>query len=144
VSNINSQDDSSSSHSVDYRRLQFPSDKLTVRDIRDHEPERIDIDSPQLSTDDSHSIENLLFLERSIAWSSFAVALGRGAAYLDVASYGGTKEFEDELVNVYMFYRLASTSHDAKELIKVIKDQARAQARETQGLDPNDGRTDRG
>jgi hypothetical protein len=129
---------------VDLRRFHFPSDKLTIRDIRDHEPDRIDISSPHLSTDSAHSIEKLLFLERYIAEAAYVVAFGRGSAYLELAREGGYKEFEEALVEEYTFYGLGRTTHEANELIRGIKDQARAQAREAQGLDPNDGRTDRG
>jgi hypothetical protein len=144
VSNNNPPDDSSNNQSVDFRRLQFPSDKLTIRDIRDHEPDRIDTKLPRLSTEDSRSLDKLLYMERFIAWAAFAVSIGRGEDYQYVASFGGYKEFEQELVDVYMFYGLSRTTHEATELIRGIKDQARAQARESQGLDPNDGRTDRG
>jgi uncharacterized protein YihD (DUF1040 family) len=136
-------EDSEDSNKVDYSRFDYPSDRLTIRDIRDHESHRIDINLPNLSTDDPHSIEHLLFLERCISEYAFSVALGRGRTYRELAREGGYKGYEGELVDEYMFYGLARTTHEAQELIRGIKDQARAQARESQGLDPDDGRTGR-
>ncbi len=132
-------------NAFDYARYRFPSDTLTIRDIRTREPERIDIDVPEIGSDGkSNSIETLLYLERSIAVAIYSVASGRQATDV-VLDPEMLSEHEDQLVEEYFFYGMARTTHEAKELIKEIKEQARAHARETLGLGPDDGgRTGRG
>jgi hypothetical protein len=134
-------------NAFDYGRYRFPSDAVTIRDIRTREPERIDIDVPEFANnDESNSIETLLYLERSIAVAVYSVASGKQATRV-VLDQEMLSEHEEELVEEYFFYGLARTTHEARELIKGIKDQARAHARESQGLGPgpdDDGLPGRG
>jgi hypothetical protein len=140
---------------LDFNRMEFPSDRITVREIREREPltsehipdfDRNDRKNDALSPDGRlvphPSIMTVMFYERLVALVAFDISMGKGPNLDDWCgpAMGMTpKEHDDCLISAYMTYQMAGTTHEAKQLVRTIKEQAWAQAREAQGRDPDAG-----
>lgn len=120
---------------IDFKRIEFPSDKLTVKMIRDAWPAAFDVETssgyaprrPYVR----HSLDYVLEpldVERMVAERAFKAALGKSFQHNDPL-YD-----RDELVGFvtghYVKFKLARGKHEATEMIRGIEGQAEAQARE--------------
>lgn len=135
---------------LDFKRIEFPTDRLTIRQIRELE-EEVDQEIPdfQISLHQNERGERVpsvcwvMSWERSVALLAFEISLGFGPRFevaLEPNEPVGKPEQADKLlVEAYMIYGMARTTTEAKELLRDIKEQARAQAREAQGRDPDTG-----
>ena len=124
--------------SIDFTRIEFPSDRLTVKVLRQKFPEVFDRpprDGSRLwrrpTQQENNDLETLvggiLNTERELAARAFYAATGkelpshdRGAGYRDEAA--------ECLGNDYMRYGLARGRHEAAEMIRHIEAQATSQA----------------
>jgi hypothetical protein len=119
---------------LDFRRVTFPSDALTIGVLRAQHSELFDKgfaednDRAQpkffiASRNAGHSedvVGNMLFIERLIATAAFAKAQGIPPPEADIEGY------KDELATMYLRYSLAQGAHHAAELIRDIERQGAA------------------
>ncbi len=132
ISVIRDADDSDERFSkLDFRRLSFPSDGLTLGVLRTMHSDLFDkgfayaesAAQPQFfiaSDKAGHAgdvLGNMLFIERLIATAAFASARGIDGPRADVADY------KEELASLYQRYSLAKGEHHAALLIRDIERQ---------------------
>jgi hypothetical protein len=127
---------------IDFIRIDFPSDKITIKDLRKLHPDQVDADesptlfdpplsdgSPRTIADDT--IGQMLYTERLIAKEVFNEALGRQSQELF-----SREEYTAELAASYARYGVATGPHHAEQLVRGIETQASAQARAHTGRRP--------
>ena len=131
-------------HTVDFRRIEFPSDALTIRRIREMEPQvdkEGDFDFTNRHNDHENqdsrqvaSVKYVLVWEREVASLAYDLTIGSGPT-LDSWKKNGVspKEIDDALAVAYLRYGLADTTTAAKKLISSVRQQAEAQAFEALG-----------
>jgi hypothetical protein len=123
---------------IDLTKIEFPSDGMTIKQIRTLHPEQVDakIDpslfgGPHGSQDADNTVGLLLFTERLVAKRAFDDTLARKSDELFTLT-----EYADDLAEMYMRHGIASGSHHAQQLIRHIESQAAAQARTSSGRRP--------
>jgi hypothetical protein len=112
---------------IDFTRIDFPSDSLTIQAVRRRFPEALDGKAAGTHLDlEKIDLPGMLRIERTLAKEAFEVALGKKprfpGALGDVARYSASE--------VYVRYGLASGDHHAQQLIRAIEQAAARQARE--------------
>jgi hypothetical protein len=105
---------------IDLLKIDFPTDRLTIKAIRRRFPE---IDADRLNDFDDIELDGLLSLERDLARAAFDAVLGRRT----VAMSG---EEEEILAGVYARYGLTSGPNHAEQLIRAFQKAAADQARQ--------------
>jgi hypothetical protein len=125
---------------IDFTKIDFPSDGLTVKTLRKVHPDQIDADAfPSLFSQGNRGsadnlLGNLLHDERTIAEAAFNGALGKPPH--EFLGKQELQSYADELSDIYTQYGLATGKHHAQELIRGIEAQGIAQARQLSGKQP--------
>lgn len=126
---------------IDFSRIDFPSDRMTIREIRAMEP-ALNTSSPRFEDSGAigvPSIRLLMYSEREVAELAFELVLGYGHMFEEMRiMQSRPKDCDDDLIEAYMEYNMAETTEEAEQLVRVIKEQARAQAHEALGREPSD------
>ena len=121
----------------DCRQLSFPSDKLSIKDLRRLFPHEFD-DPPSVTfffeTGRPGTLADLLHAERCIAEYAFGhgdrvglTPLEKGTTYAEKTSKAGEEEkrlYTQDLVRLYQKYGLASGPETAQELVRSIETSA--------------------
>lgn len=110
---------------IDYNRLTFPSDALTIGAIRAAEPELFAQLQPTFFQSGCSNLDALLFSERELARDAFERALGRPKTYQE-----SRRELIGMLSSIYKFYGLATGGKHTEQLVRAFEETARAQAKE--------------
>jgi hypothetical protein len=125
---------------IDFTKMDFPSDGLTIGTLRRVHPEQVDTgeDINLFSKDYGGSagdmVTGMLGAERDLAAAAFNRALGKPApAPLDKDMLEG---FAEAMTQDYIRYGIASGPHHAEQLIRGIESQAAEQARQHGGRRP--------
>jgi len=126
----------SDSVDVDLSGIQFASDSISIRFLRQRFPELFDKGfeeghgaQPKFffnSTDAGHAeavLAHLLHCERRIAVSAYLKTKGLPPLECDI------DEFKDELIDLYVRYEFATGRHAAEQLIREIERQGQELAR---------------
>jgi hypothetical protein len=117
---------------LDLEQITFPTDHLTVRDIR-QEWYRATTRF-QITTSLVKNLDGLIDTERELAEFAFYEALGVEASRPRV--FGGTDSAREVLAHEYERRGIASGQHAAELLVSSIEKQAAAQATEFLGRRP--------
>jgi hypothetical protein len=112
---------------IDYTRIHFPSDSVTIGKLRAVLPFRLDVDEPRLI-----DVVGMLTVERWLARQAFDATLGREIPHANDSSRG-RNELVGDLVADYKTYGVARGPKTALQLIKAFEAEAVAQAREHLG-----------
>ena len=118
--------------SIDFTVIKFPSDKLTIKDLRHLHPDKLDVAYPdffsRLRTGYASDIlGSLLISERNFAFSTYEASIGR---FADGGLYDEDhEEVRKELIKFYEQTRLASGPKHAEQLIRAIESQVKNQAK---------------
>ncbi len=127
---------------IDFTQIEFPSDKLTIKMLRQVWPDATDVDrwrdtgrAPH-RVYVRHSLDNVLGdgiidLERLIAERAFKVALGQPVK--DNPAISNKDELIECVSNTYLKYGLSRGEHETAQMIRRIEAQAEAQARQHGG-----------
>lgn len=117
--------------SVNYTSIVFPSDRITLADLRRAHPERFDAEGgdrfKRSERDPSFALNSILYLERLLARAAFEQALGSSAGVIEDSGLD-RHDCVKELASFYALYRVASGPHQTEQLIRDIESQAAAQA----------------
>src|SRR6185437_6526609 len=111
--------------SLDFSRITFPTDHLTVKDIRREWYQAAS--RPQRNGSLLVGLEDLIETERELAQSAFYSALG-AASPLGLPEIGDTDGARSVLAAEYDRRGVASGRHAAEQLVRSIETQAAAQA----------------
>ncbi|MCA9040730.1 MAG: hypothetical protein KDA65_10315 [Planctomycetaceae bacterium] len=113
---------------IDFRGTDFPSDRLTIRQLRELEPDLFDQGfqreesvQPLYFFQEDHTengIGSLLFLERLNATWAYAKAKG-----IDGPKDWDRETYRDELIDFYRKFKLASGIKHAEELVRDVERQ---------------------
>lgn len=123
---------------IDVTKIDFPSDELTIKAIRQRWPKSIDKreDNPYvdgiprlLAQPTGEELFSMLKMERDLATATFNMELGREPPDLSYADFS-IKSLAEDLSKLYIEFGLASGQHHADQLIRSIESQAVAQARQ--------------
>lgn len=121
---------------IDFTRIYFPSDRLTVRDLRRAFPGSFDLPGQPVQKSGTRSygrastgsaLDGIIDAERLLAGIAFKQVLGQPLGE-DEASFD-RNEFVEALTTDYVRVGLAAGEHQVRELIRGIEAQAVAQAR---------------
>lgn len=117
---------------IDFTKIDFPSDGLTIKVLRHIHRDQIDAEQlPTFFTDRERAdsaedlLTNLLYCERALAEAAFDRHLGKPPA-----DPLGVEGFAEELERLYVRYGIASGHHHAEQLIRNFESQAVVLARE--------------
>ncbi len=123
-----------SEHDVDFYMISFPSDRISLKDLRNRKPEFFDASSvacaklfeQDASANTANEIMTMLYSEREIAQGAFWRAQNVTFDKTYAEDLHGCAE---DLAKLYELYGLSSGPHQTRELIRGIESQAEAQAR---------------
>ncbi len=129
---------------IDFTTIEFPSDKITVKMIRQVWPDAVDVERVQSTSRAPHRRfvrhsldavlgEGVIDPERQLAERAFKVALGQA---VKDQIFQGRDDLIDSLASAYLDYGLARGEHEAAALVRRIEAQAEAQARQRGGPTP--------
>lgn len=121
---------------IDYGKLSFPSDALTIGMIRKAVPELFAQDDPEFFQDGFASVEvsGMLHSERILAHRAFASAAGRPDPYPDEA---GRQEMIKMLAESYKLFGLASGRQHTEQLVRAVEADATVLAKKITGPTPS-------
>lgn len=119
---------------IDLTKIEFPSDGMTIKAIRQIWPEAVDtgktvdLFSRPVGGRAGEMLFNVLTMERDLAKATFGLEFGRepDIAYAD----DDVKLLAEDLSQLYTRYGIADGPNSAKELIRSIETQAIEQARQ--------------
>ena len=114
--------------SIDYTSLAFPSDRITVVDLRRAHPERFDAEDGDrfARVGPTFRLNSILDLERLFALAAFEKALGKPGDPIRARGLD-RDDCVEELTEFYRTYRVADGRHATEQLIRDIETQAAAQ-----------------
>lgn len=125
---------------IDFTKIDFPSDRITVKILRQVHPTATDVDVPidsiaPLGDPRSyrrHTLDDplgcgIIDLERQIAERAFKIALGQSVKGSNLSNID---EMVDNISDEYKKYGLARGEHEISAMIRRIETQAEAQARQ--------------
>lgn len=123
---------------IDFTLIEFPTDRLTIKDLRKRWPQGFDIPpredqtqwgriGPYPRKDIDSIIGSVIDTERELAERAFCAALGKRVPE-HLRGFLG-EESAELLAQTYVEYGLATGEHHARELIRNIEAQGTAQAR---------------
>lgn len=121
----------SSFDNINYAPINFPSDRITVGDIRRAHPERFDVEHParfeKTQDDPKFTLSLIIYLERLLARAAFEGAIGKSG---DVIREHGLDRDTciSELAKFYGTYHVSQGINHTEQLIRGIESQASAQA----------------
>lgn len=116
---------------VDYTSISFPSDRVTMADVRRAHPERFDVEDgdafERTGDDPTFTLGLVVYLERLLARAAYESSLGKPG---NVIGQRGMDRADcvEELTKFYATYGVANGSHQTEELVRDIESQAAAQA----------------
>lgn len=117
---------------LDYGSLHFPSDRITVADIRRAHPLRFDHKDGHrffgLQNDPEFNLNTILYVERLLAKEAFEEARGHPGNNLGNAGLDRDDCLND-LTRFYQTYRIAQGRHHTEQLVRDFEAQARAIAK---------------
>jgi hypothetical protein len=115
---------------LDYTSIQYPSDRITVGDIRRTHPERFDSERAELfnrtGNDPNFAISVILYLERLLAHAAYEDARGKGVNVFGPSGLD-REDCLEELTQFYALYGVAQGTHHTEQLVRDIEAQAAAQ-----------------
>jgi hypothetical protein len=128
---------------IDFTRIEFPTDKLTIKDLRKTDPEAFDVEPAKKPGRPDHlwprplhrmSLDTLLAAtldsERILAEMAFKTALGQP---VKITGMGDREVIFENLGSDYVSLGVAGGEHEAHEMLRGIEAQAVAQARQHGG-----------
>lgn len=117
---------------VNYTSIRFPSDRITLADIRRAHPERFDVDSPpafrRLGEEESFRLNMAIDTERLLARAAFEKATGNGPDYLGQVMGLDRDNLIEELTEDYRLYGVAVGRQVTEQLVRDLEAQAASQA----------------
>lgn len=119
---------------VDFTKMEFPSDGMTIKAIRRLWPEAVDtgdavdLFSRPVGGRAGELLFSMLTMERGLAEATFGLEFGREPD-IDYADHD-VQVLAEDLSELYIRFGIADGPQTAKELIRSIESQATAQARE--------------
>src|SRR5437870_1749108 len=114
---------------IDYARIDYPSDALTIKDLRKLYPKDFDIDkgsSGGLTPEIPDEIGTMLQWERIVARYAFDLALGRP---LHEGTFTPRAELVRDLHHFYKQFGLAKDTKQARQLVVGLQAASEQQAR---------------
>jgi len=115
---------------LDLTKISFPTDRLSIKDLRNLFPEKFDMVDGRVQFSGfgrvGDDLEATLQLERHVARSVFDAAMGRASSIFMASDPLDAKEM---LAQSFIEYRLASGPHHAEQLVRNIEEQAVDQAK---------------
>jgi hypothetical protein len=116
---------------VDYTAIPFPSDRISVADIRHHHPDLFDVEDAKgfdrIADEATFTLDLILDLERLIARAAYESARGLPpSAFKDRGM--SRSECLDELAAFYSGYGVATGRKATEQLVRDIESRAAAQA----------------
>jgi len=109
---------------LDLTRIDFPSDRITIKNLRQLSPQAFDPRSKEWADfEDDLELPGFLRLERDLANAAFDAVLGRRTVVM-------SGEEVEMLAALYVRYKLASGPHHAEQLIRSFEQAAAEQARQ--------------
>ena len=109
---------------IDYTSIKFPSDRITVGDIRRENPERFE--SEVASRTDT--LDLVVYLERLLALGAYEKAMGKQGDSIGKTDMN-REDCLKELTEYYGTYGVAKGIHHTEQLVRDIETQAVAQSR---------------
>lgn len=123
---------------VDLTKIAFPSDRLTIKHLRNLYPKEFDEGrATNFCRRPAEELNAMLSYERGVATEAFETTMGR-------ASPQSQNEYAQDREDVAEFlvqYGLASGPHQAEQMIRDIESQAVAQAKAFGPPPPTQGRS---
>jgi hypothetical protein len=116
---------------LDFTKIDFPTDRLTIQAVRQRFPDALDAEAPGQHMDlEKIELPAMLRIERNLAKWAFDAALGKSpfkpgsgpVGLLDIARY--------KVGDLYVRYGLAKGTHHAEQLIRAFEQAAADQARQ--------------
>lgn len=128
---------------IDFTQIQFPTDRLTIKSLRERFPDVFDVEPPEdrfitlpLRTLPRQSLDTLLTatldFERILAEDVFRKELRLPKMRLPVLG-GRRADLIDSLANSYVSLGVARGKHEARQMLRDVEAQAVAQARQHGG-----------
>ena len=123
--------DTSSSDCVDYTSIKFPSDGITIADVRRAHPERFDVEDGEsferTQDDPKFTLNLIIYLERLLARAAYESASGKAG---DVLGEHGLNRNDcvEELTKFFGTYGVTKGAKHTEQFIRDIESQAAAQA----------------
>ncbi|HEX4609317.1 MAG TPA: hypothetical protein VH092_14055 [Urbifossiella sp.] len=117
---------------IDYTSLHFPSDRITLLDVRRAHPDRFDVeDGRQFSDPEGKGdfrLAPLVYLERIIARAAFEAALGKPS---DLYAERGLERAGcvEEVAELYRMYGVSTGLQHTQQLVRDLETQAAKQAK---------------
>lgn len=117
---------------IDYTSLRFPSDRITIRDMRRAHPDRFDVEGgrrfAEPEDEEDFLVGTLIYMERLVARAAFEAALGKpGDLYAERAL---EKEgCVEEMAEMYRRYGVSTGLEHTRQLLRDLESQAAQQAR---------------
>jgi hypothetical protein len=131
---------------IDFTRIEFPTDRLTVKELRKALPHCFDLPAPEGPHHQREgffkreSLESylggIINAEREVAALAFHTALGQVKPEYHEGTLGPRWEVLEVLISDYTKVGLARGEHHGQELIREIESQAVAQAQRYLGPTP--------
>jgi hypothetical protein len=113
---------------IDFTRLWFPTDAITIGDLRKKFPFAFEGVDPDYFNEGDDNMSALVECERTVAQWAFDKALGRPTPSADE-----WRDQEEGLEITYTEMELAKGAKHAEQLVRDLKEAAAAQAREYLG-----------
>jgi hypothetical protein len=118
-------------NALDYSSIRFPSDRITMADIRRSHPGRFDAEVPEAfshtDAEPGFTLNAVIYAERLLAQAAFEKANGNP---IDVIQMAGLERDEciETLAEQYRQYGVAEGLQHTVQLVRDIESQATAQA----------------
>jgi len=112
---------------IDFSRIAFPTDQLTVGQLRERFPEEFKGEKVTFFYDQKGmELTSTIDIERELAKHAFDAVLGRKKGDPEAAFI--REELEDCLAGSYVFLRMAKGKHEASQMVREVISAAEAQA----------------
>lgn len=123
--------DRPTSHPIDFTRIRFPSDRITVANLRRAHPVRFDVEGAVQfegvqDNDPEFLVPVMMALERMLARNAHSIAAGMGTDVLTKECLERADCIKD-LTDCYAAYGVSSGPNQTEELVREIEAQAVAQ-----------------
>jgi hypothetical protein len=110
---------------IDFTKIAFPSDQLSVKRLRELFPELIDKSIHGVKYFGEDELTAMMNFERGIAQRAFDAAIGK----IPAGEPARDENLIETLTDCYMFHKMVSGSHHAEQLIRTFEQAAVEQAR---------------
>lgn len=119
---------------LDATKVAFPSDQLSIKDIRRIWPESVDTGAEVVLFSSSAGAADMLYamltMERDLAKATFDQNFGKDTFSTITYADGNVAALKEDLSESYIKYGLAKGQSSADQLIRRIEAQANAQAQQ--------------